>query len=126
MNAPSGLKNQVSISDFEIEAQSIDTSSRTRLLRAINALRSCLTWLAAVVAIVILGLSADTLRAYNDTNVAPKYQLQLWPDAFDIRPTQALVAGSVIAAASHIATQLVGQIKVSYISTRPPVIRLRR
>lgn len=102
------------MSDFEIEAQSIDTTSQTRLLRAVNALRSCLTWLAVAVAIVVLGLSADALHVYNATSVAPQYQLQLWPEAFDIRPTQAFVAGSVVVAASHIATQLAGEIKVRY------------
>lgn len=109
---PSGLKNQLSVSDFEVEAASIETSSRIRTLRAVNALRSALTWLSIVLAVVVLGVSADALDTYYATSVGPEFLLQLWPGQFDVRPTQAFVAGSVVVLVANLVAQVVGEIRV--------------
>lgn len=92
----SKLKTSISASDFEVETLELDLQAKTRALRKVNSSRVALTAVALVAGLTALSLSADTLRVYENTHVPAEYMLPLWPDEFDIRPTVALVAGSVV------------------------------
>lgn len=92
----SQLKNEVSSSDFEVEADDHYAASKLALIRLVNTLRVGLTVLALVIGVVVLGLGADTLAVYRATSLPEDYLLQLWPAEFDIRPTNALIACGVI------------------------------
>ncbi|KAJ0158968.1 hypothetical protein CTA2_10547 [Colletotrichum tanaceti] len=92
----SELKNVSHTSDVEIDVGEVHISSQVRVLKAIDAARVSLTALALVASITVLGVSADALAVYDATHVPAHYLLPLWPDAFDLRPTVALVAGSSV------------------------------
>lgn len=97
----SSLKNEITSSDFEVDAQELLSHSRIRKINAIHTLRVYMTALALIASIAILGLSADTLSVYRDTHLPADFLLSLWPDKFDLRPTTALVAGSAIVTAAN-------------------------
>lgn len=84
-------------SDFESDSQQ-DTQyqSRLRVIRLVDSTRVGLTGLALFCGLAILGTSADALAVYNATHLPREFNLPLWPDNFDLRPTIALVACSVI------------------------------
>ena len=90
----SGLKNEVSASNFEIT--STDNHSKSRIYAKLDNARIAVTSLALVAAIVILGVSAHSLAVYEQTHLPSDFLLPLWPKEFDIRPTNALIAGGVI------------------------------
>ncbi|WQF76019.1 hypothetical protein CDEST_01033 [Colletotrichum destructivum] len=92
----SELKNVSRTSDFEIDVEEVHVSAQARAMKAVDAARVSLTALALVASITVLGVSADALAVYDATHVPAHYLLPLWPDAFDLRPTVALVVGSSI------------------------------
>jgi hypothetical protein len=74
-----------------------------RTARLVESICLGLTALALLAGITIVGTSADTLSVYNTTHLGEDYFLPLWPSAFDIRPTIALVTcGAIIFVASAV------------------------
>ncbi|KAK1640499.1 hypothetical protein BDP81DRAFT_458613 [Colletotrichum phormii] len=92
----SDLKNVTQTSDFEVDSDDTHYPSHARLLKGVDAARVSLTVVALLMGITILGTSADALAVYDATHVPAGFMLPLWPDAFDLRPTVALVVGSSI------------------------------
>ncbi|EFY85637.1 hypothetical protein J3458_008971 [Metarhizium acridum] len=107
----SSLKNELSSSDFEVDANELQSHSRVQRVRLIHSLRTGLTVLALVAGISILGLSADTLSVYNATQLPADFLLSLWPEDFDIRPTTSLVAGSAIVTAINVVSLIASKNK---------------
>lgn len=107
----SELKNVSHTSDFEIDAEDVQFSSHTRVLKAFDALRVGLTALALLASITVLGVSADALAVYDATHVPAHYLLPLWPDAFDLRPTVALVVGSSILIIANVVSLLFSRVQ---------------
>lgn len=69
-----------------------------------------LTILALGAAIATLGVSADSLAKYQNTQIPAEYYLpQLWPEEFDLRPTTTLVACSAIVIAFNSMSLLMGK-----------------
>jgi hypothetical protein len=89
-------RSQNSASSFEGASQDLHLESKMRSARLVDSARAGTTVLALLMGLTVLGVSGNTLRVYNDTNVSPEFMLPLWPDAFNARPTVALVIGSVI------------------------------
>ncbi|GAO16405.1 uncharacterized protein UV8b_06421 [Ustilaginoidea virens] len=126
----SSLKNELTVSDLEVDSHALRSLSRSAILNTIHSLRVVMTALALSAGIAILGLSADTLFVYNSTHLPTDFLLPLWPENLDLRPTNALVAGSVIATAMNMASILAskapsirGRVKVhSSISLIVPLI----
>jgi hypothetical protein len=119
---PSNLKTEVSTSDFESETHDIELQSKTRIFHIVERSRVTLTAVGLVVAVAALGLSADSLSVYNNTHVPARFLLPLWPENFDIRPTNALIAGSVIVVLVNGFALLTSQIQsVSCIPFRRPM-----
>lgn len=115
----SQLKNEVSSSDFEVEADDHYAVSKLALIRLVNTLRVGLTVLALVIGVVVLGLGADTLAAYRATSLPEEYLLPLWPAEFDIRPTNALIAcGIIVLVANGMALGLSKVSAVSCLNTK--------
>lgn len=74
-----------------------------RTARLVESARLGLTALALLAGITIIGTSGDTLSVYNTTHLGEEYFLALWPSAFDIRPTIALITcGAIVFVASAI------------------------
>ena len=92
----SRLKNEVSVSDFEEEAYNVDTRSKTRHVRIVNAIRISLNVLAFATGLVVLTMAADAKATFNNTSVPPNYLVSLWPYDFNIRPTDALIGTGAI------------------------------
>lgn len=82
-------------SDSEGASQDLQRQSRFQRLRLIDSIKVGLTALALLCALTILGTSGNALAVYNTTSLPADYLLPLWPDEFDLRPTMALVGGSV-------------------------------
>ncbi|KHO00815.1 uncharacterized protein MAM_01593 [Metarhizium album ARSEF 1941] len=97
----SSLKNELSSSDFEVDANEMQSRSRVQRAKLIHGLRTGLTALALVAGIAVLGLSADALSVYNATYLPADFLLPLWPENFDIGPTTSLVAGSAMVTAMN-------------------------
>ncbi|EFX04696.1 hypothetical protein CMQ_1624 [Grosmannia clavigera kw1407] len=107
-----GLKTTI-VSDYEVDSQDTYLQSHVGLLRRINAARAATTLLALLMGLVVVGVAANSIQVYNATHLslsANMAWLSLWPssDAFDSRPTIALVVGAslvvlcnVVALSSH-------------------------
>lgn len=103
----SHLKNEVSVSDFEVEPEDSRVQAKLSLVRVIDALRVGFTIIVLAVGAVVLGLSADALAVYNATSLPADFMISLWPDEFDTRPTKALIAcGAVVVVANALALAL--------------------
>ncbi len=103
----SQLKNEVSVSDFEVSSEDSRAQSKLSLVRIVDTLRVGFTIVALAVGAVVLGLSADALAVYNSTSLPADFMISLWPDEFDTRPTKALIAcGAVVIVANGLALAL--------------------
>src|SRR5690349_10191280 len=102
----SSLKNELSSSEFEVEAQDLQLQaqlqSNLRLINVVNGSRLALTVLALAAGITVLGVSANGLMVYHQTYLPVDFYLPLWPSQFDLRPTTALVAGGVVVTVANI------------------------
>ncbi|KAL2169677.1 hypothetical protein VTG60DRAFT_5816 [Thermothelomyces hinnuleus] len=91
-------RSQGSASSIEADLQDQHLQSKLRTIRMTDAARAGTTLLALLMALTVLGVSANTLRVYQGTHVSRDFMLPLWPDEFDLRPTLSLVAGSALRA----------------------------
>ncbi|KAL0776875.1 hypothetical protein CaCOL14_006393 [Colletotrichum acutatum] len=107
----SDLKNVTQTSDFEVDSDDAHYPSHTRLLKTVDTARVSLTAVALLVSITILGTSADALAVYDATSVPAGFMLPLWPDAFDLRPTVALVVGSSLLIIVNLVSLLFSQVQ---------------
>ena len=111
-------KGPASHSDFESESQQdMQYQSRLRAIRLVDSARIGLTGLALLCGLAVLGTSADTLAVYNATHLPREFNLPLWPDNFDLRPTIALVACSVVVVLSSAVSLLFSEVQTV---RRPP------
>lgn len=92
----SKLKTQLSTSEFEAEAASLQIEAKTRMFRIVDSSRISLAALSIALSIATMGLSAHALSVYERTHVAANFHLPLWPEKFDVQPTVALVACSTL------------------------------
>lgn len=90
-------KGPASASNFEVDPRDLTYQPQHQgTIRLLNGIRVGLTALALVSGITILGTSANAILVYNNTHVSSAFNLHLWPEAFDLRPTVAQVIGSSI------------------------------
>ncbi|KAK8058952.1 hypothetical protein PG994_009400 [Apiospora phragmitis] len=106
-------KVTASSSDFEVESRDLACQGHVKSIRLVDSARVGLTALALLCGITILGTSGDALMVYNTTNVAPGFQLPLWPRQFDLRPSVALVVGSAIVVLTNIVSLVFSKVKMS-------------
>ncbi|KAK5636981.1 hypothetical protein RRF57_012693 [Xylaria bambusicola] len=90
------MYNPASASNFEVDPRDLTYQQHQGAIRLLNGIRVGLTVLALVSGITILGTSANAILVYNNTHVSSAFNLALWPEAFDLRPTVAQVVGSSI------------------------------
>ncbi|KAL2024414.1 hypothetical protein VTK56DRAFT_8225 [Thermocarpiscus australiensis] len=101
-----------STSGSEAGSQDLHFQSKIRSIRMVDSARIGATALALLMGLSVLGLSADTLRMHNDTQVYSGFVLSLWPDEFNMRPTVALVIGSAIVLVSNIVGLSFGSVRL--------------
>ena len=111
---PSKLKTEVTTSDFDQESRSLN--SKVRLINSLDLATQALTVLALIAGTAVLGLSADALKIYNETHVAPEYLLPLWPENVDVRGSVSLVACSAIVAVVSLLALVLSKVS----TVRPP------
>jgi len=99
---PSVLKNEISLSEFEVDVYDLKLQTKLRLIGIVHGLRVGLTVLALAAGIAILGLAADALAIYRQTHLPADFFLPLWPEDLDLRPAVALVAGGVVVAVANV------------------------
>ncbi|KAI0532121.1 hypothetical protein GGR58DRAFT_197649 [Xylaria digitata] len=97
-------KDSVSPSNFEVDPRELTYQRQQGNIHFLNSVRVGFTVLALVSGITILGTSANALMVYNNTHVPNDFNLPLWPDEFDLRPTVALVVASTIVVLANIAS----------------------
>lgn len=81
------------MSDFE---QPIEDRQKFGTARIAESIRLALTVLTLLMAISIVGMTANSLSVYNQTHVASDFLLPLWPAQFNLGPTISLVTGGSI------------------------------
>lgn len=94
-----------------MDPQDLQHQSRLKSLRLVDSIRIGLTGLSLLCAITVLGTSADSIAVYNATHLPSEFNLPLWPDTFDLRPTIALVVGSVIVFLTSIVSLVFGKVQ---------------
>lgn len=98
-----------SSSEFETDSRDQHLRCKIRQSQLIDNARIGASVLALLMALSILGMSANTLRTYDDTKIVSSSEEfdqvfpSLWPDEFNIRPTVALVVGSAIVMVANVA-----------------------
>ncbi|KAF4452651.1 hypothetical protein FALBO_16142 [Fusarium albosuccineum] len=105
-----GSKTEISASNFETDVEEIQHEPSFRVLHLVDSARLGLTVLALAAGITILGVSADAIAVYNATHVPDDFLLPLWPANFDLRPTVALVVGSVLVMLANALSLVVSKI----------------
>ncbi|KAI0802571.1 hypothetical protein GGR55DRAFT_665435 [Xylaria sp. FL0064] len=105
-------KGPASASNFEVDPQEITYQRQQGTISFLNGVRVGLTCLALVSGITILGTSANALMVYNNTHVASEFNLPLWPDEFDLRPTVALIVGSSIIILANLVSLIFSKVKM--------------
>lgn len=99
------------ISDFEGHEEPRRSFGTARIAESV---RLGLTVLTLLMAMSIVGTTADSLAVYNKTHVADDFLLPLWPVQFNLGPTIALVTGGSIIILSN---------TMSLIGSKVPAIR---
>ncbi|KLU87611.1 hypothetical protein MAPG_06608 [Magnaporthiopsis poae ATCC 64411] len=113
--APQQVKEKrPSASDFEVDSQDLHLQSKMRALQRVDGARTGLTLLALLMGIAVLGVSADTLHVYDATSVPQGMQdvLPLWPQAFNLRPTVALVVGAAFVVITNVISIMCSRITI--------------
>ncbi|KAI0976437.1 hypothetical protein F4678DRAFT_225444 [Xylaria arbuscula] len=110
-------KGPASASNFEVDPQEFAYQRQQGSIRLLNGIRLGLTGLALLSGITILGTSANALLVYNNTHISSAFNLALWPDDFDLRPTVALVVGSSIIILANLISLIFSKVKVLYNQT---------
>ncbi|KAH9883910.1 hypothetical protein F4778DRAFT_586826 [Xylariomycetidae sp. FL2044] len=103
-------KGTASASDFEVDSHDLYYQARQKKIRLIDSARLGLTALALLCGLTILGTSADTLAVYKKTHLSTDFNLPLWPEDFDLRPTVALVTGSAIVVVANVISLLFSKV----------------
>lgn len=85
----------------------------------LDAVRIGITTLALLTGLTILGLAGNALAVYNATRLQDAVWLSLWPAAFDLRPTVALVVGSSLVTLANIAGLLCSKVPHVSLSHSP-------
>ena len=112
-------KGPASHSDFETDShQDTQYQSRLKAIRLVDSARVGLTSLALLCGLAILGTSASSLAVYKATHLPREYNLPLWPNKFDLRPTIALVVCSVVVVLANTVSLVFS--KVQTVSLAPP------
>ncbi len=126
-------KDPASASNFEVDPRDLAYQRQQGTIRFLHGVRVGLTGLALVSSITILGTSANALMVYNNTHVSSDFNLALWPDEFDLRPTVALVVASAIIIIANLVSLLFSKAKLVSVATpavsrhlRPPPPKFMR
>lgn len=112
----SSLKNDITASYLQVDSKDQYLRNKAAALNIVDGARLSITGLALLCGITILALSGNAVSVYNSTRLQETGWLSIWPAAFDLRPTVALVVGSCIVTIANIAGLLCS--KVPHVS--PP------
>ncbi|KAI0481062.1 hypothetical protein GGR56DRAFT_303302 [Xylariaceae sp. FL0804] len=104
-------KTRIFTSDFEVDSQGMAEQSYRRRVRLVDTARLGLTSLAFLCGLAVLGTSGDTLAVYRATHLPADFNLPLWPEHFNLRPTIALVAGGAVVVLSNALALLCSKVK---------------
>ncbi|KAI1739875.1 hypothetical protein F4680DRAFT_420353 [Xylaria scruposa] len=105
-------KGPASPSNYEVDPQDHFYQKQQGTIRLLNSVRVGLTVLALLSGITILGTSANAVMVYNNTHVSKGFNLALWPDEFDLRPTVALVVGSSIVIVANLVSLTFSKVRM--------------
>jgi len=105
-------KVTASSSDFEVDPRDVTYQGHVKSIRLVDSVRVGMTALALLCGLTILGTSGNALMVYNTTNVSPDFHLPLWPQQFDLRPSVALVVGSVLVVLTNIVSLVFSKVKM--------------
>ncbi|KAI0437104.1 hypothetical protein F4803DRAFT_174180 [Xylaria telfairii] len=105
-------KGPASPSNFEVDPRDHFYQKQQGAIRLLDSVRVGLTGLALLSGITILGTAANATMVYNNTHVSKGFNLALWPDEFDLRPTVALVVGSSIVILANLVSLMFAKTRV--------------
>lgn len=104
-------KTEISSSNFETDIDHVHIDSKFRMFQLAENLRLGLSVLAFAAAITVMGISAHAVAVYDATHLPEDFLLPLWPAKFDLRPNEAMVAGSVVVIVANAVSLVVNKIK---------------
>ncbi|CAJ2506849.1 Uu.00g080350.m01.CDS01 [Anthostomella pinea] len=105
-------KVQVSTSNFEVDSHDQFCQKQQKQVRMADSARVSLTILALLCGLTTLGTSGHTLTVYNATHLASDFNLPLWPEHFDLRPSITLVVGSAIVVLTNMVSLLFSKVQM--------------
>ncbi|TRX88545.1 hypothetical protein FHL15_010584 [Xylaria flabelliformis] len=105
-------KGPASPSNYEVDPRDHFYQKQQGTIRLLNSVRVGLTVLALLSGITILGTSANAIMVYNNTHVSKGFNLALWPDEFDLRPTVALVVGSSLVILANLVSLIFSKVRM--------------
>ncbi|KAI0184671.1 hypothetical protein EV127DRAFT_515941 [Xylaria flabelliformis] len=105
-------KGPASPSNYEVDPRDHFYQKQQGTIRLLNSVRVGLTVLALLSGITILGTSANAIMVYNNTHVSKGFNLALWPDEFDLRPTVALVVGSSLVILANLISLIFSKVRM--------------
>jgi len=94
--------------------------SKQRTLRALSFALTGTASLGLLLGLCVLGLAANTLRVYDDTNLGPQYFLPLWPRDTSLKPTIGFIVAGSLAVVGNIFVLGLGRVNVRF-PYSPPV-----
>lgn len=106
----SSLKNEITASYLEVDSNDQYLRKKAAALNIIDGARVSITGLALLCGITILAMSGNAISVYNSTRLEEAGWLSIWPAAFDLRPTVALVTGSCVVTIANIAGLLCSKV----------------
>ncbi|KAJ1337453.1 hypothetical protein MN608_00305 [Microdochium nivale] len=68
-----------------------------------GSIQLALHCLGLLCGLVVLGTSANVASVFGSTHLPSDYDLPLWPENLDLRPTNALIAGGVLVVLANLA-----------------------
>lgn len=81
---------------IEMDTHGAEQQASLKPLRAVEVLSIGLSGLALLCGLTVLGTAADTIAVYESTHLDDGFHLPLWPRAFNLSPTIALVVAGVV------------------------------
>lgn len=81
---------------YSTSAEDILAAKYQRWSKLLNAIHIATTVITLIVAVPIVGITGNSLKAYQSTNLGGKLYLPLWPAHVDLRPTHSILACGVV------------------------------
>ena len=81
---------------YTINTEDILAAKYQRWTKFLNAIRIATAAVTLIISVPIIGISGNSLKSYQSTNLGGNMYLPLWPASVDLRPTHSILACGVV------------------------------